>query len=351
MVALFGAVVTGFFFVSLGVAVQLINIGFGLWFSEAFIFFAVPFLSLRVAGYDAFRAAGVGRPWLKGAALGLAVGLVNFFAVVVPLQVVSQKLAPKELIELFDISGIFKHQTPLELVSVVLGVCLAAPFCEEFCFRGLIQRGAATRLGEGRAVVLTAVVFSAFHMDPIGFLARVELGLLFGVLALRSGSIWPGAFAHLANNAVSTALYFASTQAGSTDDDLPWWAPVAMAGAGIPLLVALATVAKRRPEVLVPAWRAEQRPKSVRVHQLVLQWAVAAAVAVALLLAIDPSGVKLNLFDAFHSLKEPKKTEGAQAQRQWDLLWELRAEARHDPAKIEAYQEARKRAISDRSAR
>ena len=229
---------TGFLFITIGVASQLVNIAFGLWFAEVFVFFAAPFLVLRLSGYDALKAAGASTPWLAGAAFGFFVGALNFFAAVVPLQIVSQSLAPKALVEMFDISGIFKQQTPIELFGVVAGVCVAAPFCEEFFFRGLMQRGAQTQLGSKRALIVTAVVFSAFHLDPIGFLARCELGFVFGLLMLRSGSIWPGVFAHLANNSISVAIYFGS-KGSDSEDDLAWWVPIAMIAVGAPLLFAL----------------------------------------------------------------------------------------------------------------
>ncbi len=348
VVAAFGVAITGLLFLSLGLFTQVLNIGFGLWFCEVFVFFAVPFVCLRIAGYDARRTAGAGRPWLSGAAFGLVVGAVNFFAFVVPAQYVSQRLAPKELVELFDISSIFKHQTPVELALVVLGVCLAAPICEEFCFRGLLQRGLSTRVGGFRAVLLTAAIFSGFHMDPIGFLARFELGVVFGVLALRSGSIWPGVFAHLGNNAISTGLYFATRDRPDADDDLKWWVPLAMAAAGLPVLALLWRLAGRWPAVLEPAERAAEHRLSVVPRNLVLQWAVAGALSVAALLLVDPNGVKLNLIDVVTPLREPKKEEGPAAHAQWEQLWRLRDEARAERdepdsrAKLKVYESARK---------
>ena len=89
---------TGFLFIAIGVPSQLMNVGFGLWFSEVFVFFAAPYIVLRLSGYDAFKAVGLSRPWLAGAAFGFLVGAVNFFALVIPLQIFSQSLAPKALI-------------------------------------------------------------------------------------------------------------------------------------------------------------------------------------------------------------------------------------------------------------
>ncbi len=339
---------TGFLFITLGVASQLVNIAFGLWFAEVFVFFGAPYLVMRLSGYDAFRTAGVSRPWLAGAAFGLAIGVINFFALVVPLQVLSQALAPKALVELFDVSGIFKQQTPVELFGVVTGVCLAAPFCEEFFFRGLMQRGAVATLGTRRAVIVTAIVFSAFHLDPVGFLARVELGIVFGILAVRSGSIWPGVFAHLANNSVSVAIYFA-TRGSEVDDELPAWAPVAMLVVGVALLFALARLALGVPSILTPPFRAEDTARKLKsVPNLLIGWALAGLIAVAALVTVDGPGVRLNLVDALNPLKEPKKGEREGWRQSWDALYALRKEVRSGSAKLNEYEAARKAAIADR---
>jgi membrane protease YdiL (CAAX protease family) len=340
-VAVVGLTLTGLGFLSLGVFTQLMNIGFGLWFSEVFLFFGVPYLTLRLAGYDALKVTGFGKPWLSGALFGFAIGTVNFFAMVIPIQAVAQRLAPKALVELFDISGIFKHQTPLELASVILGVCLAAPLCEELCFRGLLQRGLMSRSSPRAAVLGTALLFSAFHLDPIGFMARFELGVVFGILALRSGSLWPGVFAHLANNAVSTALYFFSRDSAHADDDLDWWIPLVMLAVGVPVLLLMARAPKRWPSLLDAREPAVMARKPVQIGELLLQWSVVGLAAIVLLITVDPNGVRLNLHDSVNPLKEPKKTDGPEAQKQWDAMWQLRSEARAGRAKLAEYEHAR----------
>ena len=347
-VAIFGAGLTGFAFITIGVASQVANIAFGLWFAEVFVFFGVPYLVMRLSGYEAFRTAGVSRPWLAGALFGLAVGVVNFFALVVPLQILSQALAPKALIEMFDVSGIFKQQTPVELFGVVTGVCLAAPFCEEFFFRGLMQRGAVSTLGTRRALIVTAVVFSAFHLDPVGFLARAELGLVFGILAIRSGSIWPGVFAHLANNSISVAIYFA-TRSSEVDDELPGWAPVVMVVVGVALLFALARLAAAVPSILTAPFRAEDTMRRVKsIPTLLVGWVLAGLLAFAALVTVDGPGVRLNVADALAPLKEPKKGESEEWRKSWDALYALRKEVRRGSAKLQEYEAARRAAIADR---
>lgn len=88
----------------------------------------------------------------------------------------------------------------------VLAVVVAAPIAEEVIFRGLIM----TRLGEAMpgwlALVLSAAVFGACHGDPVWFGYAFPLGLFFGFIDMRAGSIWPSILAHVAFNSISQIL-------------------------------------------------------------------------------------------------------------------------------------------------
>ena len=81
------------------------------------------------------------------------------------------------------------------VVLFFTGVLLAA-VCEEVLFRGLLLQLLARRSGWASAILLGAVLFSAFHLDPIGFLPRLPIGLFLGLLVWRSGSLYPAVLAH-----------------------------------------------------------------------------------------------------------------------------------------------------------
>lgn len=85
---------------------------------------------------------------------------------------------------------------------------------EEFFYRGVIQRILAGWSGSGTlAVVLTAVIFSAAHLQFFGFLPRLLLGLGFGFIYLWSRNIWLAVAAHLVNNIIPVVLsYFMGWQ-------------------------------------------------------------------------------------------------------------------------------------------
>lgn len=83
----------------------------------------------------------------------------------------------------------------------VLVIAITAAVAEEFFFRGLIQRLLYQWNGRAHlAIVVTAFLFSAFHMQFFGFLPRFVLGLIMGYLLLFTGTIWVPVFAHFINN-------------------------------------------------------------------------------------------------------------------------------------------------------
>lgn len=86
-----------------------------------------------------------------------------------------------------------------------VAIVLAAPVVEEIIFRGLIM----TRLGRAMpgwlAVVLSAAVFGACHGHPVWFGYAFVLGVLFGLMDLRAGSILPSIVGHVVFNCIDQA--------------------------------------------------------------------------------------------------------------------------------------------------
>ena len=72
---------------------------------------------------------------------------------------------------------------------------------EELLFRGVVLRLFRELVSNVHvAVWLTAILFSAFHMQFYGFLPRMVLGAFLGYLAVWSGSLWLSMCAHFVNN-------------------------------------------------------------------------------------------------------------------------------------------------------
>jgi len=241
------------FFLTFGAVLQVLHAPLGMWLSELLIFLGLAAVLVARSGRDPVVYPGLSRKGLGPLLLvGFLLGTLNFFAMVAPLQLLMHAVLPESWLETFDGSRIFEGLSEWELQVVLAAVTIAAPFCEEYFFRGVLQQGLQrSRLTPGVAVLIASVIFSAFHLDPVGFLGRVELGLLFGLLYLRTGSLWPAIGAHMANNAVSSAIFLAGRNAPLSAEAEPGPAAIALvAGIGGLFLLALLWAIRTVPGLL-----------------------------------------------------------------------------------------------------
>ena len=79
---------------------------------------------------------------------------------------------------------------------------------EELFFRGALQGALRDWKGIKTAIWITAIVFSAIHLQFYGFVPRMLLGAFFGYLIFWSNSIWPAVLAHFVNNVMAVIFYY-----------------------------------------------------------------------------------------------------------------------------------------------
>ena len=112
------------------------------------------------------------------------------------------------------------------LITDLLIVGVLAGLSEEILFRGTLQQlFSSSGINRHVAVWLTAVIFSAIHMQFFGFVPRLLLGAYFGYLLWWSGSLWLPAIIHALNNSIvvySTWLH-GTTAEGGGDNALDSW--------------------------------------------------------------------------------------------------------------------------------
>ena len=95
-----------------------------------------------------------------------------------------------------------------DLFLNIIVIAAVAAISEEVLFRGFIQNILRRKINAHIAIWITAIVFSAIHLQPLGFIPRMLLGAGLGYLAYYSGSIIPSIIAHFTNNAIAVLLYF-----------------------------------------------------------------------------------------------------------------------------------------------
>ncbi|WP_052273051.1 CPBP family intramembrane glutamic endopeptidase [Flavihumibacter solisilvae] len=96
-----------------------------------------------------------------------------------------------------------------DLAGMLVLIALLPAICEELFFRGVLQRlfiQITHRPWLG--IVITALLFSAFHGQFLGFFPRALLGILLGAIYWYSGSIWPSIIAHFVNNALQVIYVY-----------------------------------------------------------------------------------------------------------------------------------------------
>ena len=170
-------------------------------------------LGLAMAGMPAVAAIGGSRqvplalgltvpqlPFLKtaaftAAALGLSMGATGLYSWAVRALDVGI-LVPPEIPGVLVLPG---------AGAVLTFAALAGwtPLTEEIFFRGFVFAGLANRLGTVRGVVLSAAVFSLFHVAPSVLLPIFVTGILLALLYQRTRSIWPCIAAHAGQNAAA----------------------------------------------------------------------------------------------------------------------------------------------------
>jgi hypothetical protein len=95
------------------------------------------------------------------------------------------------------------------LIFNIFMVAFLPAIGEELLFRGVIQRIFTNWTRNFHwGIWISAILFSALHMQFYGFIPRVFLGVLFGYLMVWSGSMWLPIIAHFINNAVAVVAMY-----------------------------------------------------------------------------------------------------------------------------------------------
>ena len=131
---------------------------------------------------------------------------------------------------------------------VMLIIAIVPAVGEELLFRGVLQKIFEKSFKNYHvAIWVTAILFSALHMQFYGFLPRLLLGAIFGYVFYWSGSLWLPILGHFINNGSVVILsYFYPEMMNNTEitffeGDINWVATI-ISGT---LLIGLMVVFKR----------------------------------------------------------------------------------------------------------
>jgi membrane protease YdiL (CAAX protease family) len=199
-------------------------------------------LSLRPAGLAEILLA-------SGAAVALTLPLSHFDNLL-------QTLMPPDELERQLMMAAYHPGSAVERIFVILSLVAAAPVGEELLFRGAMMTWIRDGSRWWAALIVTSIFFGLSHlMIPRTIILIFPVGLLFGWIVLRTGSIFPSIAAHAAFNGFPLVAYWSGLRirgyntVGQDPVGLPalMWIGGGVAAA-ICLYVLETVIRKRKPE-------------------------------------------------------------------------------------------------------
>ena len=148
-------------------------------------------ISLRVL-WRRLAPPPLGRALAWGPAfLALAVALVMGLAMALGPFLKSDQAPQRELVDL--LRGLSGWGPTVAMFLVVAGL---APVFEETLFRGFLLPVLARRMPMAWALLASALLFGAIHLQPLGLPTLSALGLVLGLAMRRTGSLWTAILVH-----------------------------------------------------------------------------------------------------------------------------------------------------------
>jgi membrane protease YdiL (CAAX protease family) len=154
------------------------------------------FLGVKPAG-GSFRAV-IGGKWNSAGDVLRDIGAAFLFWIVVIVVLLGLGIALGPNTQMAKAAQVMSPQSAKEMIAWVF-LALTAGFCEEFMFRGYLQKQFHAITGSDvAAVAVQAVVFGAAHsyQGAKGAITITVYGALFGILAVHRQSLRPGMIQH-----------------------------------------------------------------------------------------------------------------------------------------------------------
>ncbi|HSM92074.1 MAG TPA: type II CAAX endopeptidase family protein [Anaeromyxobacteraceae bacterium] len=187
-----------------GLFAQLADPLAGLLWTELFVFLVPAVVATAGANLDPRAWLRLRPPTTTSAGLAFLLGTSGWF-LGSAVFAAARAVAPREVVQRFDLGRLFEG-SPAEQAAMVAAAAVVAPLCEELAFRGYLTSALLSRHRPALAIGGSALLFALLHLDPVRAPSILVLGVIYGWLSVRTGSIWPGVIAHATNNAIAAAL-------------------------------------------------------------------------------------------------------------------------------------------------
>lgn len=107
------------------------------------------------------------------------------------------------------LESILTMNNPQELVANLIIIAAIPALGEELVFRGIIQRMMILNISSPHiAILISSIVFSAFHLEILGFLPKLLIGLILGCAYYWTKNIWYPICLHFINNSSQVLVLY-----------------------------------------------------------------------------------------------------------------------------------------------
>ena len=147
-----------------------------------------------------------------------------------------------------QIGFMLKRNTAQDLVLNLVLVAVFAGVGEELFFRGILQRLFIKIFKNPWAgILVTAFIFSAIHLQFYGFIPRLILGILLGLLYWYSGSLWPSIIAHFVYDAFAVVMIWFNPALAEQDSvTVTFGNQTLLAAISLALIIIIVVLMKKR---------------------------------------------------------------------------------------------------------
>ncbi|OPL08966.1 MAG: hypothetical protein AVO33_08635 [delta proteobacterium ML8_F1] len=203
-----GFFIGGILFLTLGYQLQSWHFEWGLLLTELLLVLGLALLIIkssqaRVGDYFLFKEVGAGI-LLKTAVIALAslpvVMILNLISLLI-LEITGSAIA-MEIPETTGFSGVVFQ---FFIISIVAGIA------EEILFRGVFLQVYRDYFKAREAIVFSAALFALFHFNLQNFFGPLYLGIVFGVLTVKTQSLIPAILGHMLNNGIAYVFSYMAT--------------------------------------------------------------------------------------------------------------------------------------------
>ena len=158
----------------------------------------------------------------------------------------------------------------------IISIAIMAPLVEELLFRGAIQ-GYMLRKGMKplHAILIASAIFGIVHMNPIQIPFAFAIGLIFGWLYYRTGSVVPGIIGHFINNSIACLQMATLTEEEFNTKTIEWLGAgptYALFALSLVVMIGMFLYLKKRlpsaPDYTSPSCHLEQCEGSVNINPI-----------------------------------------------------------------------------------